>query len=262
VTIGGDRFDDVSVCCKTQEDERQVIDISSDILDENPMYFMADDDDPFLNVSISSRCGGAYEHPILSPCQKQLKDQLRLPAMVKYPVPLHCSPDDPEEVRTSELFKAFERFVLELHKGIRMTQVNAHLEIAHVHCQLLDDLQTFKIDQGNGRIVEFPLTAVTKMYRDMKLDSRDRDVPGGGMPSMPLVCTERHIVVLEFMRRSLSLVFGTVVDAQSFMMCMDLLVHFARETVESAAPSDPQQASSEFTRNSDESSEQQMIRSI
>lgn len=231
VTIGGD-FDDVNMCCKMPEDERQVIDISSDILDPSPKYFMAEEHrDPFLNVSISARCSD--DGPI-SPCQKHLIEQLRLPAMTEYPVPLHCSPEDPEEVRISELSKTFERFVLELHKGVRMRQVNAHLELANVHCQLLDDLQTIQVDQGTGNIVEFPLAAVTRMYRDMRrFRGDDRE---GVMPAMPWVCTERHIVVLEFMRRSLVLVFATVVDAQCFIMCMDLLVRFAQEAPDVTSP--------------------------
>jgi hypothetical protein len=258
VTIGGDAFDDVHPCCTTQGDERQVIDISSEILDENPKYLVVDDAlDPFLNVTISSRCDGDRKSLFLSPCQKHLKDRLRLPSMGNYPVPLHCSPDDPE-VRISELFKTFERFVLELHKGVSMTQVNAHSEYANVHCQLVDDLQTFKVDPGNGSIVEFPLTAVTRMYRDVK---PARQVAGGMPVPLPMVCVERHFVVLEFMKRSLVLVFGTAVDAQSFMMCMDLLVRFAQEArAKKTATGDRKRVSLEPTDSSDD--EDTMTQSI
>lgn len=239
VTILGDPIDDIHACCKSPSECHQVIDISSDILDENAKFIVVNEQfDPFLSSSgISARGSDDQKDQFLSPCQKYLKDQLRLPAMKQYPVPLHCSPDDPEEMRVSELFKLFQTFVLEWHKGLYMIQsckdMDARYEFIDVHCQLMNDLRTLKVDKGSCRIVEYDLLAVTRMVRDLIPLQRD-NCRGGVVQSLPLVCVDtKHIVVLEFAKRSLMLVFSSIAEAQSFMMCMDLLVHFTRQNFNS-----------------------------
>merc|ERR1711862_1019273 len=81
-------------------------------------------------------------------------------------------------------------------------------------------------------IIEFPLTAVSKVYRIVKND--DKWYSAGSlngptpMPPLPLANAE-HIVVVEFMRRKLAFVFNEIVAAQSFLMCMELLIRRAQE---------------------------------
>ena len=62
----------------------------------------------------------------------------------------------------------------------------------------MDDLQTLKVDQGNGCIIESPSTGVSKVYRIVKTDERL-------MSSNASAATVEHVVVVEFMRRKLAL---------------------------------------------------------
>lgn len=121
---------------------------------------------------------------------------------------------------------------MDLHKGIYMTQLTSTQDYSDVHCQVLEDLQTLKVDQGSGCIIEFPLGAVSKVYRIVKND--DRWFSAGSlngpppMPPLPLSSAE-HIVVVEFMRRKLAFVFSEIQVAQHFLMCMELLIRRAQE---------------------------------
>merc|ERR1711979_167432 len=97
---------------------------------------------------------------------------------------------------------------------------------------ILGDLQTLKVDQSSGCIIEFPLTAVSKVYRIVKND--DKWYSAGSlngptpMPPLPLSNAE-HIVVVEFMRRKLAFVFNDMKPALNFLMCMELLIRRAQE---------------------------------
>jgi hypothetical protein len=236
LSIGGFQDDD-NICCRRVGDaDPKIIDISSDVLDGHsvdPVHLLTSPDPFAQQVEVAARLDCDHDRlQTLTQRQQSLKEQVRLPLMMRYPVPLHCSPEDPEEVRIAELLRTFQVFVLDMHKGVYMTQVTTTDEYSDIHCQLLDDLQTLKVDQGSSCIVEFPLTAVTRIYRVVRNDGK---VFSGGsptgpvpMPPLPLVNAE-HIVVVEFMKRKLVLVFGTMSDAQSFIMCMELLVRFAQE---------------------------------
>jgi hypothetical protein len=143
-----------------------------------------------------------------------------------------CSADDPEDLRRQELLRVYQDFVIELHKGLHMTQLTSHQDYSDIHCQILEDLQTLNVDQGNGCIIEFPLSAVSKVYRIVKND--DKWYSAGSlngptpMPPLPLSNAE-HIVVVEFMRRKLAFVFNEIEAAQRFLMCMELLIRRASE---------------------------------
>merc|ERR1740122_111825 len=153
--------------------------------------------------------------------------------MRRYPVPPSCTADDPEEWRRRELLQIYQEFTLDLHKGIHMTQLTSNQDYSDIHCQILEDLQTLKVDQGSGCIIEFPLTAVSKVYRIVKND--DKWYSAGSLtgptpvPPLPLANAE-HIVVVEFMRRKLAFVFNDMAAAQRFLMCMELLIRRAQET--------------------------------
>lgn len=247
ITIGDDAYE--GACCrKSGEQNLKVIHLSSDVMDGQPPHpvHLLTNQDPLDAEVTSARQQpvtrlepSCSDLPTLTPRQQILKEQVRLPTMVKYPVPRGCSDDDPEDVRIAELTRIFQVFVLDLHKGLYMTQVNSNDEYADIHCQLLDDLDTLKVDQGSGCIVEFPLTAVTRIYRIVRNDGKffNAGSSTGPTPIPPLpLSNAEHIVVVEFMRRKLVLVFGSMSDAQSFIMCMELLVRFAQEVFEGPVP--------------------------
>lgn len=53
-----------------------------------------------------------------------------------------------------------------------LTQLTSNRDYADIHVQLMEDLTTLKLDQSNGRIIEFPLTNVSKVYRIVKNDDK------------------------------------------------------------------------------------------
>jgi len=129
----------------------------------------------------------------------------------------------------------YQEFVLELHKGCFLQQLTSVRDCSSVHCQLTEDLQTLKLDQCTGRIVEFPLTGVSKVYRIVKVGERfyswaaSHAVPPG---------TIEYIVVVEFLRRKLAFVFGEPQASLRFFMCMELLIRQAQQTSRDINPTD------------------------
>merc|ERR1712093_714141 len=91
-----------------------------------------------------------------------------------------------------------------------------------------------KLDQSNGRIIEFPLTGVSKVYRIVKNDdkwySAGSLTGASAVPPLPLSNAE-HIVVVEFMRRKLAFVFKEMAHSQRFLMCMELLIRRAQQQI-------------------------------
>merc|ERR1712196_223913 len=55
--------------------------------------------------------------------------------------------------------------VVDLLMGLYFTQLTDCGRYADIHCQLTADLKTLNFDLGNGRIIEFPLVAVNKVFR-------------------------------------------------------------------------------------------------
>ena len=91
----------------------------------------------------------------LTPRQLQIRTSVELPNIV--------SNDAPEKRKA--LLEAYRNFVVNLHRGAYYSQLTASCEYSEIHVQLMDDLQTLKLDQSNGRIIEFPLVSVSKVYR-------------------------------------------------------------------------------------------------
>merc|ERR1739845_256556 len=100
-------------------------------------------------------------------------------------------------------------------------------DYSDIHCQLMEDMLTLKLDQSNGRIIEFPLTGVSKVYRIVKSDDKWYSATTS-MPGAASSNTE-HIVVVEFMRRKLAFVFKELQSSQRFLMCMELLIRRAQQ---------------------------------
>jgi len=228
-------------CCNTRQDaasggELKVVQLSSDVLEcqvMQPVHLLTSQDSFDMTVTPRTSCKGDRPRSMpITPRQRSFRDRVRLPMMRRYPVPPSCTADDPEEWRRRELLQIYQEFTLDLHKGIHMTQLTSNQDYSDIHCQILEDLQTLKVDQGSGCIIEFPLTAVSKVYRIVKND--DKWYSAGSltgptpMPPLPLSNAE-HIVVVEFMRRKLAFVFNEISAAQSFLMCMELLIRRAQE---------------------------------
>lgn len=182
----------------------------------------------------------------ITPRQKCLRETLELPMLHTYPIPPNCSADEAEDERKKKLLDMYQDFALDLHAGMYLTQLTSNRDYSDIHCQLMEDMQTLKLDQSNGRIIEFPLTGVSKVYRIVKNDdkwySAGTPVPGG-----PTANTE-HIVVVEFMRRKLAFVFKELHVSQRFRMCMELLIRRAQQkqakkALRSLTPAIPAQAS-------------------
>lgn len=170
--------------------------------------------------------------PQLTPRQKCLKDELELPMLHQYPVPPSCGSDDNDETRLQVLLRTYQEFALDMHKGMYLTQLTSSRDYSDIHCQLMEDLLTLKLDQSNGRIIEFPLTGVSKVYRVVKNDGKwySAGSLNGPQPVPPLpLSNAEHIVVVEFMKRKLAFVFKDIQASQRFLMCMELLIRRAQQ---------------------------------
>lgn len=232
VTIANDAADD-RTCCRAERHDAKVLEISTDVMD-SALGESLDVPDPFDRMVEDSRLlnsctsnSSFSKLPSLTPGQQSLKEQLKLPQMDRYPVPVNCSGGESEHEQTVELLRLFQAFVLNLHQGRNLSQVKSSgNDYSDLHCQIHDDLQTFKVDQMNGRMLEFPLTSITRIYRIVRSDKKSLD----GRPA-PLVSSPstEHIVVMEFMERKLALVFDDEIEARNFLMCMELLVRLAHE---------------------------------
>lgn len=172
--------------------------------------------------------------------QQIIANRVKMPRMRRYHEPPGCPPKTPEYEKQRILVKMYEAFVVNLHKGVRMTQITMNQKYSDIHCQLLDDLQTLTVDEDNGCRVQLSLCDVSKMHRVVK--NADKQTSGGistagisigstPMPPLPLMIAE-HIASVEFTgqrRRKLSFVFGSLAAAQKFLICMELLIRRAKE---------------------------------
>eukprot|EP00931_Biecheleriopsis_adriatica_P068807 TRINITY_DN42707_c0_g1_i1.p1 TRINITY_DN42707_c0_g1~~TRINITY_DN42707_c0_g1_i1.p1 ORF type:complete len:314 (-),score=41.59 TRINITY_DN42707_c0_g1_i1:56-964(-) len=220
-------------CCSLNElGEPKVVELSSQVFDDKlakPVHCLTQNDSFDMTTSPH---GASGEHPqalAATPRQHSFKNWVQLPKLLRYPMLPGGHPDDPLEKRRDALLRVFQDFVLDLHKGLHMTQLSSNQEYSDIHCQILKDLQTLKVDQGSGCIIEFPLTAVSKVYRIVKND--DRSSLGSG-PLSPSLSTAEHIVVVEFMRRKLAFVFVDMAGAQRFLICIELLIRRAQENTD------------------------------
>lgn len=179
---------------------------------------------PRNGVSTGANASSPNSSVAMTPRQRHLSEIIELPMLNTYPIPPGMAADQPEEDRRRILLQTYRDFVLEMHTGMYLTQLTSNRDYSNIHCQLMEDLQTLKLDQSNGRIIEFPLTGVSKVYRIVKNDERYN----GSLTPSPGSSVE-HIVVVEFMRRKLAFVFHEVQASQRFLVCMELLIRDAQQ---------------------------------
>eukprot|EP00927_Polykrikos_kofoidii_P085997 TRINITY_DN9508_c0_g2_i1.p1 TRINITY_DN9508_c0_g2~~TRINITY_DN9508_c0_g2_i1.p1 ORF type:complete len:327 (-),score=52.72 TRINITY_DN9508_c0_g2_i1:92-1072(-) len=229
-------------CTRDEEDpsELQVINLSSDVMESLPVHSLTELD--ALDVSWTAQKSSTGERPRTlvkdTARQQNIKDRVVLPNLVKYPIPPGYSTDDSEEFLENELLRIYQEFVVDLHKGMCMTQLTGIQEYAVMHLQIMEDLETLKVDQGNGCVVEFPLVCVSKVHRMIKCHEEWANQANTGSPHLSLLPVE-HVVMLEFLQRRLAFVFTEDVPAQRFKICMELLVRRAierRRKVETTFP--------------------------
>ena len=48
------------------------------------------------------------------------------------------------------LLGIFREFALDPNRGRYLTQLGSNQDYSVIHCQVMDDMQTLKVDQGNG----------------------------------------------------------------------------------------------------------------
>mmetsp|Transcript_39519 Transcript_39519/g.113721 ORF Transcript_39519/g.113721 Transcript_39519/m.113721 type:complete len:272 (+) Transcript_39519:79-894(+) len=158
--------------------------------------------------------------------QKLLRDQLQLPQLATYPQPPNARPGDTDEDKRQKLLTMYREFTIDLHAGMYLTQLTSSRDYSEIHCQLMQDMATLKLDQANGRIIEFPLCNVSKMYRIVKSDDKwytaGNTAPADGSPT-------EQIVVVEFLRRKLAFVFNELSISQRFLICLELLIRRAQQ---------------------------------
>mmetsp|Transcript_15200 Transcript_15200/g.39141 ORF Transcript_15200/g.39141 Transcript_15200/m.39141 type:complete len:285 (-) Transcript_15200:136-990(-) len=209
------------------------IQLSSDLSQANTRHLLTRGDSfditftprSFGDAAAAAESSSRSAAPI-TPRQRDLRDQLELPSLQTYPaLPNAAAPDD-DEARKKKLLEMYQEFALELHTGMYLTQLTSNRDYSDIHCQLMEDMTTLKLDQSNGRIIEFPLTNVSKVYRIVKND--DKWYTAGSAVPGSTNCAEQ-IVVVEFMRRKLAFVFKELSVSQRFLICMELLIRRAQQ---------------------------------
>eukprot|EP00927_Polykrikos_kofoidii_P002758 TRINITY_DN11100_c0_g1_i1.p1 TRINITY_DN11100_c0_g1~~TRINITY_DN11100_c0_g1_i1.p1 ORF type:complete len:267 (-),score=33.36 TRINITY_DN11100_c0_g1_i1:17-817(-) len=225
-------MDRMLVCCSCQgwenygaQSEFQVL--STDKVDHRSMRHPITRADSF-DITFTPRAFntfGGRQTPV-TPRERILRDRLDLPVLNAYPLPPNCSPGEPEEERKAKLLQMYREFVLDLHTGMYLSQLTSSSDYSDIHCQLMEDMQTLKLDQSNGRIIEFPLTGVSKVYRIIKSEDKWYSA---GTPVPGAASGTEHIVVVEFVRRKLAFVFKELQVSQRFLMCMELLIRRAQQ---------------------------------
>jgi len=162
-----------------------------------------------------------------TPRQQALRRQLELPVMDNYPDPPDFRPDETQKERERRLLEIYRGFALELHRGRYLTQLMGDRSYAEIHCQLMEDMSTLKLDQNNGRMIEFPLANVSEVYRLTKVKGKWQ--PAEKHASSPLAANSEQIIVVVFCKRKLAFVFKDLDSCSRFMLCLELLIWRAQQ---------------------------------
>jgi len=209
-------------CCRNNgfDDSEVLLTLSSDHADLVPMRSAVSRADS-LDVTFTPRSvcttTAARSATPTTPRQRSLKDSLELPLLDEYPMPPDGGCEDDEGARRQKLLQMYREFAMDLHTGMHLTQLSGNMGRSTIHCQLMDDLQTFKIDQANGRIVEFPLAGVSRVFRTaLKGEIAD-------------TARADHIVVVAFDHRQLAFVFWESLECARFLMSIELLIRRAQQ---------------------------------
>jgi len=170
--------------------------------------------------------GGFRDQRLLTPRQRDLRDQLELPMQATYPLPPNAQHTDSNEERQRKLLEIYREFVLDLHTGLFLRQLTSNTSCSEIHCQLSEDMKTLKLAMSSGNIVEFSLLSVCKMHRVVKSGSKwyfaHSVVPDRGGDV-------EHIVIVEFEQKKLAFAFTELQVAQRFLLCLELVVRSVQQ---------------------------------
>eukprot|EP00439_Symbiodinium_sp_Y106_P072279 s2181_g13.t1 len=185
------------LCCNVQHEqtsvngEMKVVQLTSDVLETrlaHPVHLLTEQDS--FDVTVSPRAGamGEWTRQLqMTPRQHDFRDRIQLPRLLRYPLPPDALPDEPEDKRRATLLRVFQAHTTWFRRWL-MPRANRKKDVrdSHVdspifysimksqstgegsHALVLFD----RIDQGSGCIIEFPLSAVSKVYRIVKNDDR------------------------------------------------------------------------------------------
>ncbi|CEM19059.1 unnamed protein product [Vitrella brassicaformis CCMP3155] len=191
--------------------------------------------DSRFGAGTASEKAGHVKHA--TPRQAELRTQIQLPPSdLPYPLPPVGFPTN--NLSDSEqrylLIEMYRDFIVELYRGVYVTQLTSARDYSEIHCQLKDDLTTLTLDQNTGRLIEFPLKSATRVYQIWRRDGRTHelthrtlserrhDLMDGSRP-------QDFIVIVEFLKRKLAFVFRDTKQADRFLVCMELLIQEARQ---------------------------------
>eukprot|EP00811_Abedinium_folium_P000895 NODE_10821_length_1326_cov_7.391159.p1 GENE.NODE_10821_length_1326_cov_7.391159~~NODE_10821_length_1326_cov_7.391159.p1 ORF type:complete len:323 (+),score=55.07 NODE_10821_length_1326_cov_7.391159:69-1037(+) len=219
-----------------------------------------------LNLSFKSVGMKAGYATDWSPPTVLTKKQLELRSRLKLPTPEMCCGEpllagETTEGRHRWLLDMYQDFAFELYEGMFLKQLRTDICSDRVHCQLVDDLETLKLDFEDGCIIEFPLSAVSQVRHLLRHESKWYSMPAGMCHSYNQVIrqdesdqrrricgeepcskgdeagpepaptfppTAEHIIVMQFQMKQLAFSFATVPYAQRFMTCIELMISMSR----------------------------------
>lgn len=208
----------------TSSSETKVVSLRADLPEGRPKLAHDLSEHDAIDTTMGPNRNRLLAENVMTPRQHTFKEAVQLPKLLRYPsLPKDFTLEEGyEEYQERDvLLGLFREFALDLNRGRYLTQLGSNQDYSVIHCQVMDDLQTLKVDQGNGCIIEFPLTGVSKVYRIVKTDER--------LMQTTTAPNVEHIVVVEFMRRKLAFVFTEVKEAQKFLLCMELMIRRAQE---------------------------------
>jgi len=113
--------------------------------------------------------------------------------------------------RLGEMFRGF---IFDFYCGTYLTQLTSLQEKQLIHAQLIDEHRILALSQGSGRIVEFPILSLSKIYR----------ISNPSTPTGTGAAAAANIIILEFQERKLAFLFHDALSSQRFLICFELLV--------------------------------------
>ncbi|CAD7934690.1 unnamed protein product [Amoebophrya sp. A120] len=105
-----------------------------------------------------------------------------------------------------------------------------------VHLQLdLNDTSSLKINELDGRVVEFPLAAVKRVSRMQGTNNSTNEVDSPTGNRRHTSAAGEHFVLIEFHKKKLAFAVKSLFESQKFVLCMDLLVSQVQEKTAASA---------------------------
>lgn len=235
-TTFSSRFHWLSGCCTCRDvnsetigGEHEQMPLTLELTNKLPSHLSHEDS---YDITIASRSFGkkrvTSQQPIkITPRQRIFRDKLELPELSQYPMLPNANSDDHDGTQMSKLLEIYREFAVELSTGLYLTQFTTCREYKEIHCQLVEDMTTMRLDQSNGRIVEFPLTDVARLYKtDFEWFPAENPV------KEEHDCANKELLVMVFYKKRVAFVFSDSLVCHRFFICMELLIQRALQKKE------------------------------